>query len=270
MIARSCRFLSRVVLLILLFGGLGIGALYAFQRDLIYPGEGNGAHIWNRPPVGMEVVTLETTDGLALNAFYRAPRGSADTIVFFHGNGGNARMAADIMSAVAGPERGLLLVEYRGYAGNPGEPTEQGLYHDGRAGLAFLDGEGIAADQIVIGGFSLGSGVASKMAAEVTPAGLFLLSPFTSLDDVAAERFSLPPLSILVHDKFATDERLAAIDAPLFIAHGGRDRVVPPDHGRELYEARPDATWVWLENAGHGTPWDGELQQRLSAWVDAL
>ncbi|MCM8556431.1 alpha/beta hydrolase [Sphingomicrobium sediminis] len=267
---RLLRLSLIAVLVVLGLASAGVGALYAVQRDLIYPGVGRGSHIWDAPPAGFDVIETRTADDLRLRAFYRAPADGADTIIYFHGNGGTALMAAPILAGIAGSDRGLLLVEYRGYAGNPGSPTEDGLYADGRAALDFLSGEGVDNDDLIIGGFSLGTGVASKMADEVGPKALFLLSPFTSLDKVAAEQFYLPPLRRLVHDKFPTDERIADIPVPLFIAHGSADELVPDDHGRSLAATRPDAETLWLQGAGHGIPWDGRLQVGLSEWIEGL
>ena len=156
---------------------LVVALLYFAQTSLIYP----APRVIGEPTGGFEQVTYETSDGLALGAGYRAAAPGFPTILYFHGNG------ADWVSSVVATDRlvpagyGVLAAEYRGYRGNPGTPSEQGLYRDGRAALAFLGTRGVQPHDIVIIGNSIGSGVATQMATEVIPRALVLISPFASL-----------------------------------------------------------------------------------------
>lgn len=134
----------------------------------------------------------------------------------------------------------MLQAEYRGFAGNPGKPSEAGLYADGRAALDFLQGEGVP---VVIHRCSLGSGIALQLAYERRCAGLILEAPFTSA--VAAARLPWLPVRYLAH-----------IDTPLLIYGGRDDRVIPPRQFAQLYEAAcPPRQLVELEGAGHVDAW---------------
>ena len=132
---------------------------------------------------------------------------------------------------------GCLLLDYRGFGGNPGSPTEEGLYVDGRAGYDWLVSAGHAPERIVLYGESMGSGVATKLASEKAAAAIVLDAPFTSIVDVAAGRYPWLPVSLLVVDRFDSLSRIGDVRIPLLVLHGTDDRVVPFPLGRRLFEA---------------------------------
>jgi fermentation-respiration switch protein FrsA (DUF1100 family) len=135
--------------------------LAANQTRLIYPvppAEG--------VPPGYAPIALRTADGLTITAGYRPARGGLPTVLLFHGNGMVWPDGVQVTELLASRGYGVLLAEYRGYNGNPGEPSEQGLYHDGRAALAFLESEGVASGDVVLAGLSVGSGPAVQLATE--------------------------------------------------------------------------------------------------------
>jgi fermentation-respiration switch protein FrsA (DUF1100 family) len=228
---------------------LGVGALFTFQRSMMYP-----ANQYRPAPAQlgvpeMQVVTLRTRDGLDLIGWYAPPRGERVTVVFFHGNG-------DFVGAYSGLARqlidrgfGVLLTSYRGYSGNPGSPTEEGLYDDGRAALDFTEARKA---RVVLQGFSLGSGVAVQLATERKVAGLILEAPFTSAVDVGAAAYPFVPVRWLMHDRFDNMAKIGAIDAPILVTHGTRDEVVPARQFDELYDAiRAPKSRAVIEGATH-------------------
>jgi hypothetical protein len=232
------------------------GGLYAFQRQLMYyPSTAQPDRVL-AGLAEMREVSLRTEDGLDLSAWYREAEPGKPTVVLFHGNaghighrGGKARLFIDV-------GLGMLLVEYRGYGGNPGSPTEQGLYRDGRAALSFLTARGIPGRHIVLYGESLGTGVAVRVAGERAPrdpvGGLILEAPFTSIADVAAHQYPFVPARYLVKDRFDADRWIAEVAAPLLILHGLEDRIVPVRFGKRLFEAaREPKEARWIAGAGH-------------------
>ncbi len=90
---------------------------------------------------------------------------------------------------------GVLMVGYRGF-GNPGKPSEDGLYNDARAAIDELRARGVPEKALVIYGESLGTGVAVQMATEFEASGLILESPYTSIPDVGADRYPLVPVHV--------------------------------------------------------------------------
>ena len=161
-----------------------IGAMYAAQGQLIYPAPRTaGGDV-----PGFETVSYPTSDGLELRAGFRPAGPGMPTILYFHGNGAHWQSSVNASDRLVAEGYGLFAAEYRGYGGNPGKPDEQGLYRDGRAALAWLQARGVEPGELGIAGNSLGSGVATQMAAENTPHALVLVSPFASAGPAAPRR----------------------------------------------------------------------------------
>ena len=232
------------------------GALYVFQRRLVFVPLGEPGAPAEADVPDMRVVRYETADGLMLEGWFKPPAGRA-TIVYFHGNAGHFGERAFKARYFMDRGYGFLLASYRGYAGNPGRPSEAGVYRDGRAALDFLAGEGIAPADTVIYGESLGTGVASQMACEHDAAALVLEAPFSSLVDVAARHYWWTLARWAVRDRFESVRRIADIGMPLLIVHGGRDRVVPLKFGKRLFAAalEPKELRI-LPAAGHADLYD--------------
>ena len=124
-----------------------VGGLYLVQRELIY----HPTQPLPSPEISgvpeMKVVRLTTEDGLTLTSWYRPAQGDLPTIVYFQGNGGNIAGRGNKVRPYLDVGFGVLLAGYRGYGGNPGRPSEQGLYADGRAHLEFLKNQNIPSNQ---------------------------------------------------------------------------------------------------------------------------
>ncbi len=180
-------------------------------------------------------MSYETTDGLTLVAWFRAPEPPQPVVIVFNGNAGNRAGRAPLGRALAAKGFGVLLTDYRGYGGNPGHPTEDGLAHDARAAVAYID-EQLPDTPVAYFGESLGAAVAVELAASEPPLALILRSPFTSL--VAAGRHHYPwlPVSALLKDRFPSDERIAFIDVPTMVIAGDADSIVPVEQSRAIFE----------------------------------
>jgi len=231
---------------------LVLAYLYAFQRQLLYFPDRSRPQLGLLAQLGAREVSLTTADGLSLLSWYLAPREGRPVIAYFHGNGGNIGDRADRMQRFGREGYGVLLAEYRGYGGNPGAPTETGLYDDASAAGDFLRREGIAADRLVVYGESLGSGVAVHLAATQPIAGLILESPFTSIGALAQYHYPYVPAALLIWDRFDSLARIGEVKAPILVLHGGRDRIVPDRFSRALLAAAPEPKEDWfVPDAGH-------------------
>jgi len=236
------------------YGGI-VGGLYAFQRRLLYRPRAT------RPIVdddlallGVAEVELATADGLTLFSWYLPPPAGRPMILYFHGNGGNIGYRVHRLRHFAQAGYGVLLVEYRGFGGNPGRPNERGLFTDGEAALDFRADSGVRPDHIVLWGESLGSGVAVYLAATRKVGAMVLEAPFTSVAAAAQHQYRFVPAFYLVHDRFDSLSRIRQVAAPLLILHGERDRVVPVRHGRALLAAATAPKEGWFSPAaGHET-----------------
>lgn len=230
-----------------------LALIWALQRQLIYFPT---AELIDPADdlTDVEEVALSTDDGLRLGAwFVAAGDPSEGTVIVFNGNAGNRSHRTPLARALGSRGYGVLLVDYRGYGGNPGTPTESGLAADARAARAYLETrEDVDPDRIVYFGESLGAAVALGLAMEHPPAALILRSPFTSLADIASVHYPILPASLLLRDEFPSRARVAKVDAPVLVIAGSADRIVPPDQTRELYEAATEPKrLVVIERAGH-------------------
>jgi uncharacterized protein len=232
--------------------GVLVGFLYVFQRHLLYLPVGARPELGELAALGVREVELRTADGLSLLAWYRPPDEGRPVVAYFHGNGGHIGYRRERLRAFAVNGYGVLMLDYRGYGGNPGAPTENGLYADGAAAVDFLGREGISPNRLVLYGESLGSGIAVTLAAQRAVAGLILEAPFTSVAEVAQYHYSLVPASALVRDRFDSLTKISGVAAPILVLHGERDRIVPIRFGRALFDAAPEPKEFWVSReAGH-------------------
>lgn len=200
-----------------------------------------------------EAVRIATEDGESLVAWYRAPQPGQPIFLFFDGNGGRPHIWGGRWRRITESGAGFLAVYYRGYSGSTGRPSERGLHLDARAGYDWLIAHDYQPRDIVIHGFSLGSGVAVRLAMDHPARALILEAPFTGVDDVAAAKFS-PLARYLIRDGFRSRERIADVHMPVLIVHGDRDTVVPFEQGERLYAlANEPKQFVRMPGSDHAT-----------------
>jgi uncharacterized protein len=224
-------------LLFLYFGLLLI--LFFVQRQFMYFPD-----VTRPSPVvfgvaDMKAAEVTTSDGLKLAGWYKAPPDAGKPVVIlFHGNAGNIGMRNFKARLLIDAGYGALLAEYRGYGGNPGKPTEQGLYADAQAYLAWLEKQGFPPSRVVLYGESLGTGVAVQMAAEKPDyKGLILETPFSSVVSLAQKIYFFAPAWLLVRDRYDNVAKIGKIKVPLLVLHGSIDAVVPYYQGKRLFDA---------------------------------
>ncbi len=201
----------------------------------------------------LEEVPLTASDGVKTVSWFRPPEAPGrPVLVFLHGNAGNIADRQFKIAAVLGEGWGVMLVGYRGYGGNPGKPTESGLYADARAALDFLGRRGIAPARLVLYGESLGSGVAIEMALGTDAGALILEAPFTSIADMAQRRFPYFPARWLVLDRFDNASKIARVGMPVLVLHGEGDPITPAVLGRRLFAAAREPKELRIfPQAGH-------------------
>ncbi|WP_208949081.1 alpha/beta hydrolase [Paraburkholderia unamae] len=177
-------------------------------------------------------VQIDVPSGDRLIVWVAAPASrDVPTVVFFHGNGADRRDFAEMGEALHQRGWGAVLASYRGYSGNPGEPTEEGLMADARATLVAA---GSFCGPLILWGHSLGSGVAARMASEGLATALVLEAPYTSLTDLAALRFPMLPARWILIDTFDTAALVPRIGVPVLIIHGMDDPEIPVSMGLKL------------------------------------
>lgn len=242
-------------------------ALFLAQRSLLYPAPRDQIDV---AVAGMERVALHTGDGLTLNAAYAPAEAGRRTLVFFHGNGDGLLGADQATMVLRRAGYGVLLVEYRGYGGNPGAVTEEGLYRDGRAALDWLAERGVAGQRIVLIGNSLGSGIASQLVTERPVGALVLVSPFTSMVDVVGKHSPYVPVSLLLRDRYDNLAKLRGRDLPLLVLHGETDTLIPAAQGRALAAAVRGSRLVLVPRVGHELAYLAPTQRAIGEWLAQL
>lgn len=252
------RRLGRGLLVLVLLVGTVVAMLWFLQRRLIYFPDPAPVPPAADAVAGASDVTLQTADGLELRAWFVPSAGPEDTgmaVLLAPGNGGNRAGRAGLAEELSRRGLAVLLMDYRGYGGNPGSPSEDGLAADADAAAAALQELGYPARRTLYFGESLGSGVVAALQARHPPAGMVLRSPFTELADVGAHHYPWLPVRALLQDRFPVVEHLVASDVPVTVIYGDRDSVVPAglsarvaDHARSLVER------VVLAGADHNDP----------------
>jgi fermentation-respiration switch protein FrsA (DUF1100 family) len=233
---------------------LWVVILYTNQRNYIYIPDRARPAPSAYDAEAMEVITVPMEDGTELQAWYGKPAdASKPVILFFHGNAGNIGGRAGKAAVFLQAGYGVLLAEYSGYGGNPGAPSEQTFYANGRAYVDWLAGQGVTSDRIVLYGESIGSGTAVQIATE-NPGirALILEAPFSSLVDSARMVVFYAPVPYLLKDHFDNLSKITKVRAPLLWLHGKRDSVVPYRLGAKLFKAANEPkTAATFSSGGH-------------------
>jgi fermentation-respiration switch protein FrsA (DUF1100 family) len=245
-------------IIIICFYALMLLFFYLVQQYLIYfPSS------FSQTPVEagvseMQIVTLQTKDGLSLKAWYRPSfHSQLPTLVFFHGNAGNIGNRGQIIQPFLKNGYGVLLTTYRGYSGNPGKPHESGLYKDARAAIEFLQKKDVPENCIVLYGESLGSAIAIQMATEYEPGAIILQSPFTSLGDIGQFHYPFFPVRWLIKDQYSSLEKAKQITVPVLVLYGAKDDTIPPSFSIQLFEAfRATKQIQAISDIGHNDPYN--------------
>jgi hypothetical protein len=226
-------------------------AMNPLERLIFYPERGLA---WTPADLGLsyEDAAITTADDVRLHGWYVAGR-RRETMLWMHGNAGNISHRVDILRLLHDTVgAGVLMVDYRGYGRSEGSPSEQGLYSDARAALAYLRGRpDVDPTRLVYFGQSLGSAVALELAIEDPPYRLILENPFTSIRAMARAIFPAP-LALLAPASFDNLSKIGRLRSPLLVIHGDRDEVVPFEQGKDLFGAAPEPkTFYEIRNAAH-------------------
>lgn len=232
---RACMILT-IFLILLLISFLSL--LYVNQRRLIYfPSDLQKSPSQAGVPE-MQVVNLQTEDGLNLKAWYRESKSPPlPTIIFFHGNAGNIGNRSFLVKPFLNEGFGVLLVTYRGYSGNPGSPSEEGFYKDARSAIQFLLNKKIPEKSLVLYGESIGGAVATKMGTEYYFGALILQSPFSSLAEIGQYHYPFFPVKWVIKDQFNSHQIAHQIKSPTLVLYGESDDIIPPKDSLKLYSA---------------------------------
>ena len=205
-----------------------------------------------------ERVEYTARDGTRLFAYLVGEAtDTAGLVIAFHGNADLAVWQIPWGRELASRTGSrVMLAEYRGYGGNAGSPTYLNAQLDARAALGFAtDSLGVPLSRMVFFGHSLGSAIATELAAESLPQVLVLQSPFTSARDMARIIVAQPialAWKLISRIHYDTEDKVRRLDIPVHVAHGTRDLVVPTRMGRRVHAAaKVKGELLIVDGAGH-------------------
>lgn len=228
---------------------LSLIALILLQNHLLYqprsgPSEPSQAGLANFSRHTLAAQGLPTISYWENHAVEHAP-----TILYFHGNGGGLFLHVRPLDAMDKAGFHVVAMEYPGYPGAEGTPSERVIIAQ-----ALILADSVrkqSGDIAAFWGYSLGSGVATHIAAKQAPRALILEAPYTAAVDRAAEIFPLAPVSIFMRDQYRSRDYIGQVKAPIFIMHGDMDTIIPIHHGRDLFALAPEPK-IFKEYPGFG------------------
>jgi uncharacterized protein len=253
----SRRMILSLASVATLNGGLCATA-WAGQKRLLFPAP-DIAPV-TLPPDG-ELWQLRDAEGVAVHALAFLPPGARRVVVGFHGNGEVMEWSVARARRFLRAGVGVVLVEYRGYGRSRGEnivPSEPGFYADGETVLAELRRRGFGPSAVTLWGTSIGTGVASEMAARGHGSALVLVCPFTSLVAMGRKLAPFLPVSLLLRDRFDTLAKAPNLRIPALVVHGTEDELIPLAMGRAVAEALPNARFVEVQGGHHNDLYERE------------
>jgi uncharacterized protein len=264
LLAKIAMALAAVYLLIALVALVG-------QRRLMYFPDPDRVPPASMGLDGVEEMILQAPDGAKLVAWYAKADPGQPTILYFHGNAGNLASRAERTRRFMAQGLGMFVLSYRGYGGSTGSPSEAANVADAKLAYEALIGAGVAPDDIVLYGESLGSGVAVQLAAQVPVGGVILDAPYTSIVDVAAEAYPVFPVRLALFDRYETLRHLPDVKAPILIVHGEDDTTIPVRMGRAVHAAaNAPKKLVTVPGAGHSDHHLFGSEDEMFRWLGSL
>ena len=250
------RFVIYSVLIIL---SIMIFPIFIEKRLIFHPDKSNDSATPDVYGIEYDDVTFRTEDGLNLNGWFvpgkkSSPDADLHTLLWFHGNAGNINhRLGNIKMLHDRVPVNVFIIDYRQFGKSEGKISEQGTYLDARAALAYLHSrKDINSEKIIFFGRSLGSAVAVELAVKEKCRALILETPFTSIKEMGKKLYPFLPVSLLLRTKYDSLAKIGDIKVPVLIMHGDKDKLVPFEHGRELYEAANEPKEFYtIPGAGH-------------------
>ena len=216
-------------------------------------------------------VKIPSEKNIELNSWFSFKNSKKKTLVFFHGNAGNLNNRIYKLNEFDKLDLNFLIISWRGLSGNPGKPTENGLYQDAKSAINWLEKKNIKKSDIILYGESLGTGIALELAKKNTYAGVILESPYTSMVDMARIFYPYLPVDFLLRDRFESLKKIKMNKSPILIMHGQMDTLVPFYMGEKLYaEANNPKHYYFPKYDNHMMKYTDELLFSVKNFIISL
>ncbi len=262
-------FIKSFFLLILIYFVITV-VVYFFQRKLLY-------HPFSPQITGkglihnFETINFKTSDNFELKGWFHLKNFNKKTILFLHGNAGNLDNRIDKLNFLGNMDINFLIISWRGYSGNPGNPSETGLYKDALGGIEWLNKKGISNDRIILYGESLGTAIATEVAQNENFAGIILEAPFTSMVDMGQKIYPIFPVRFLLKDKYESKNKIKNIKSPILVLHGRKDKIVPFYMGEKIFEMANSPKFKYFTDLDdHMMNFDEKLVNEIDLFIKNL
>ena len=262
-------FIKSFFLLILIYFVITV-VVYFFQRKLLY-------HPFSPQITGkglihnFETINFKTSDNFELKGWFHLKNSNKKTILFLHGNAGNLDNRIDKLNFLGNMDINFLIISWRGYSGNPGNPSETGLYKDALGGIEWLNKKGISNDRIILYGESLGTAITTEVAQNENFAGIILEAPFTSMVDMGQKIYPIFPVRFLLKDKYESKNKIKNIKSPILVLHGRKDKIVPFYMGEKIFEMANSPKFKYFTDLDdHMMNFDDELIDKIDLFINNL
>ena len=255
------NYIFFLVFLYIFFGFL----LYIFQRKIIFNKSSRPKSPEEYGLENIREIFIRTIDKCSLLAWFYEGELNNPILVYFHGNSFDIGERAYRIKRYNDAGFSTLIVGWRGFSGNDGNPTENNLYLDGNSTINWiLENTKFNTEDIINYGESLGSGVAVELNLKYNFLCTVLEAPFTSIADLATKRYKIYPTKLLVKDKFDNLSKIDQIKSPLLIISGKKDEVVPHFHSKLLFDkAKKPKKSVFIDEAMHNNLYDFGIEKTV-------
>jgi len=261
------KIITLIISIILIYLVI-VAFMYLNQRKLLYlPSENN--YLDDEIQFDFKEVFIEVEGDLKLKSWIiEKDFKKYKTLVFFHGNAGNLSNRTYKLNQLSKFQINILILAYRGFSGNKGEPTEKNLYNDASKTIEWLNSKGVKNKDIVLYGESLGTGVVVELAQHGNYNGIILESPFTSMEDAAKNIYPWLPVKYLLKDKYDSKAKIKKIKIPILIMHGKKDRIVPFRMGKRLYDLANETKFSFFtDNDDHMMEFNEKLLKSIEDFL---
>jgi len=266
---KNKMIIGYIFLFLILVYFIVLAIIYFSQRSLMYHPSAN--NYINENKLNHKIEKIKIPSDNELTAWYFKKNEKFKTLLFFHGNAGSLENRIYKLNALSKLKLNYLIVAYRGFSGNKGNPTEEGLYKDARAAKYWLNLNYIDDQNIILYGESLGTAIAIDLSKDYKFAGVILESPFTSMIDLGQRYYPIFPVKLLLKDKYESKKKIKNLISPILVLHGKKDNIVPFSMGEKIFNIANNPKFKYFTDFDdHMINFDDKLINEIDLFINKL
>ncbi len=258
------RWIVKSLVLLFILHVLALTGFYFFQETALFHPNKIKEEYKFKFTEPFEEVFIPTPDNVNLHGIYFTVQNPIGAVIHYHGNGGTVKTCGQEASLFTSKNYNVLFIDYRGYGKSGGSiQSEEQLIKDGQTIYDFIK-KSFDEKDITLVGLSMGTGIATQIAAANHPGNLILLAPFFGLQDLIREKAIVVPERAIRY-KFQSHKYLPRVDCPISIVHGKDDVLIPIEHAYRLEDLNPAVTLYEINNCTHRIRTCGQLYKAYVA-----